>query len=302
MAFDFSTLVTDRTLKDVANKTAKGFYNATDLNRVDAAVSDIAERFASYGYAALGYRKLEIIRPVIKTVTTETKLVDETITEDNVDKFFSVANGTYYFAPKDGVWTSNNNGVKSSTATTTFTAKSSMPVSFDYSYSSEAKYDKFTLVVAGTTVEDGVSGATTLKSYSGNLTAGQIISLTYSKDSSNDSNDDKCTLSNFKIKVEKTVEVIVITPDPRDHYTWYEDDVPTASQMEMYRGNIASLRAVIAVMASTPGVPETMRRLTTAEANSIEAILLALNFILNNIPAAVRHCGVTVCGSKGVRA
>ena len=58
MAFDFSTLVTDRTLEDVANKTAKGFYNATDLNRVDAAVSDIAERFASYGYAALGYRKL----------------------------------------------------------------------------------------------------------------------------------------------------------------------------------------------------------------------------------------------------
>lgn len=83
---------------------------------------------------------------------------------------------------------------------------------------------------------------------------------------------------------------------------WSESDTPTASQMETYRGNIASLRAVIAVMAATPETPETMRQLTVAEANSIEAILLALNFILNNIPAAVRHCGVTVCGSKGVRA
>lgn len=286
MAFDFSTLVTDRTQADVAAGNAKGTYNAADLNRVDAAVSDIAERFASYGYAAFGYRKIEIIRPGIKTVTTETKLVDETITENNVDSFFSVANGTYYFAPKDGVWTSNNSGVKSSTATTTFTAKSSMPVSFDYSYSSEAKYDKFTLVVAGTTVEDGVSGATTLKSYSGNLTAGQIISLTYSKDSSNDSNDDKCTLSNFKAKVEKTVEVIVITPDPRDHYTWYEDDVPTASQMKTYRGNIASLRAVIAVMASTPKAPEAMRALNYVKANNIELILEDLDQLIINMTQA----------------
>lgn len=286
MAFDFSTLVTDRTQADVAAGNAKGTYNAADLNRVDAAVSDIAERFASYGYAAFGYRKIEIIRPGIKTVTTETKLVDETITENNVDSFFSVANGTYYFAPKDGVWTSNNNGVKSSTATTTFTAKSSMPVSFDYSYSSEAKYDKFTLVVAGTTVEDGVSGATTLKSYSGNLPADQIISLTYSKDSSNDSNDDKCTLSNFKTKVEKTVEVIVITPDPRDHYTWYEDDVPTASQMETYRGNIASLRAVIAVMTSTPEAPEAMRALNYVKANNIELILEDLDQLIINMTQA----------------
>ena len=194
--------------------------------------------------------------------------------------FFSVANGTYYFAPKNGIWTSNNNGVKSSTATTTFTAKSSMPISFDYSYSSEANYDKFTLVVAGTTVENGVSGATTSKSYSGNLAAGQKISLTYSKDSSNDSNDDKCTLSNFKIKVEKTVEVIVITPDPRDHYTWYEDDVPTARQMETYRCNIASLRAVIAVLASTPETPESMRALDYVKANNIEQILQDLDTLI----------------------
>lgn len=87
-----------------------------------------------------------------------------------------------------------------------------------------------------------------------------------------------------------------------DPYTWYESDVPTASLLARYRANVAAVRAVLRLPEGTPEVPETMRRLTTAEANSIEAILLALNFILNNIPAAVRHCGVTVCGSKGVRA
>mgnify|MGYP007016782439 CR=1 FL=1 len=87
-----------------------------------------------------------------------------------------------------------------------------------------------------------------------------------------------------------------------DPYTWYESDVPVSSQMARYRANVAAVRAVLRLPEETPEVPETMRQLTTAEANSIEAILLALNFILNQIPTAVRHCGVTVCGSKGVRA
>lgn len=87
-----------------------------------------------------------------------------------------------------------------------------------------------------------------------------------------------------------------------DPYTWYESDVPVPSQMARYRANVSAVRAVLRLPEGTPEVPETMRRLTTTEANSIEAILLALNFILNQIPTAVRHCGVTVCGSKGVRA
>ena len=87
-----------------------------------------------------------------------------------------------------------------------------------------------------------------------------------------------------------------------DPYTWYESDVPVPSQMARYRANVSAVRAVLRLPEGTPEVPETMRRLTTTEANSIEAILLALNFILNQIPTAVRHCGVTVCGSKGVSA
>lgn len=97
-----------------------------------------------------------------------------------------------------------------------------------------------------------------------------------------------------------------VTPDEPaetlDPYTWYESDVPVPSQMARYRANVAAVRAALRMPEGTPETPEIMRRLTVAEANSIEAILLALNFILSKIPAAVRHCGVTVCGSKGVRA
>lgn len=45
------SLITDRTRADVANQTDKGFYNASDLNRVGAAVEYVAGRFAALGYA-----------------------------------------------------------------------------------------------------------------------------------------------------------------------------------------------------------------------------------------------------------
>ena len=44
------TLITDRTAMDVAQKTTKSFYNATDLNRVGAAVEYVAGRFQALGY------------------------------------------------------------------------------------------------------------------------------------------------------------------------------------------------------------------------------------------------------------
>lgn len=124
------------------------------------------------------------------------------ITADNLAEYFTVTNGSYYFKGSGAVFTTTNGGVNSSTASTVLTAKQDIPeITFDYSYSSEANYDKFTLKVAGTTVENAVSGATTNKSYSGSLSKGQKIELTYAKDSSQHSNSDKCTVSNIVILV-----------------------------------------------------------------------------------------------------
>lgn len=124
------------------------------------------------------------------------------ITADNIADYFTVTNGTYYFKGSGSTFTTNNGGVQSSTATTKLTAKQDISaLYFGYSYSSEANCDKFTLKVAGTTVENAVSGATTSKSYNGSLAAGQSIEFTYAKDGSQDSNDDKCTFSNMSITI-----------------------------------------------------------------------------------------------------
>lgn len=67
---------------------------------------------------------------------------------------------------------------------------------------------------------------------------------------------------------------------------WSESDTPTASQMETYRLNIVNLRTVIAVMASTPETPETMRALDYVKANDIERILQDLDTLITNMSQA----------------
>lgn len=64
---------------------------------------------------------------------------------------------------------------------------------------------------------------------------------------------------------------------------WAEADIPTTSQMEVYRQNIATLRRQIAVMQSTPKTPETMRFLDYVKANDIERILLDLDTLLDKL-------------------
>lgn len=83
MAFDISTLVTDRKQSDVVyvkqliakivagtatepelaewkSLTLKGAYNYTDLNRVSAAMEYLRSRLNGYGYATPGYQRIEV--------------------------------------------------------------------------------------------------------------------------------------------------------------------------------------------------------------------------------------------------
>ena len=144
--------------------------------------------------------------PAINTTYYLSNTVDPivvNITASNISEYFTVTNGSpYYFNGQGNVFTTNNKGISGSTASTILTAKQDISeISFDYSYSSERPYDKFTLKVAGSFIENGVSGPTTAKSYNGSLTSGQTIEFNYIKDSSVDKNDDKCTFSNMVIKL-----------------------------------------------------------------------------------------------------
>lgn len=141
-----------------------------------------------------------ITRPAGMEITT----ID--ITSSNISTYFTVNNGTYYFKGSGSTFTTTNGGVNSSTATTTLTALQDMDISFSYSYSSEPSYDKFTLTVKGIIIENAVSGATTTKSYSTTLAKNDVISFQYKKDSSANSNDDKCTFYNMKMTGSVAVE------------------------------------------------------------------------------------------------
>ena len=111
------------------------------------------------------------------------------ITETNVDSYFTSSNGSYTFVQSGGVLENNNKNQNSTTATITLTAKQTSSIRFNYGWGSETNYDKFTIVVGGTTVISSVSG-TGSNSQSGTISKGQTISLTYSKDSSNSTNGD----------------------------------------------------------------------------------------------------------------
>lgn len=66
-----------------------------------------------------------------------------------------------------------------------------------------------------------------------------------------------------------------------DPYVWYEFDYPTPNVMTAYLLNVAAIRAVIAVMESTPSVPLDVSNFMTQEANDIEKILGDVNLLLN---------------------
>lgn len=78
-----------------------------------------------------------------------------------------------------------------------------------------------------------------------------------------------------------------ITPEPGevlDPYTWYETDVPTASQMAQYLSNVLTIWDTI---MGDPTLPETMVNLTQEGANQIEAALIEINTAIEQIIAAM---------------
>mgnify|MGYP000136297508 FL=1 len=337
MSFDYASLITDRarsdsdTLKALlakpltdwteAERTAfngavmRGSYDYTGLNRVDACLEDLVARLGRVGCNVPGYERLKIeretkpakeenfryLRIIVNALRGNTTvfqvseikilsktgesmpwpaetLVTSTMKETSeaespkklIDGSVETKFCSVHFSPGAQInidLKSNILDRKEYTSWQWFTANDSPerdPVSFELQGSADGS-DFFTL--------DSVTNASI-------TTTRNILAYT----------------GNFQ-KIEP--EQPPMTLDP---YTWYESDVLTVSLLARYRANVTAVRRVFRLPEGTPEVPATLRRMTQAEANSIEAVLLAVDLILDHIPAAVRHCGVTVCGGKGVRA
>lgn len=339
MAFDFSTLITDRTLEDVAARNEKGSYNATDLNRVDACLDDLVARLSRVGCNVPGYKRVKIERAVTPSSrlpegyteleyiqSSGTQYMDSGLALNKSDSYtYSIlaqfSNDAYGGA----------NGYMQFMSGIASGAKATIKVVYDgethvervYVDDTQKSQTDWTSACNGINVKIGIlkMGDQNNGWFSGTPQIGKIFALTILNGGN--------LIRDFVPCIDPTGAVglydligqkfygntgsgsfaagpVVTWEEPEepaetmDPYTWYESDVPTVSLLARYRDNVAAVRAALRLPEGTPGVPETMRRLTTAEANSIEAVLLAVDLILNNIPAAVRHCGVTVCGSKGV--
>ena len=90
--------------------------------------------------------------------------------------------------------------------------------------------------------------------------------------------------------------VIPSIPDTRDSYTWFEDDMPTSTQMEQYRQNVSAIRSVLEVMQSTPSVPGSMDGLTAGGANALEQILMDVEYKIGVMETTFVACGPATCG------
>lgn len=91
-----------------------------------------------------------------------------------------------------------------------------------------------------------------------------------------------------------TEQGYAVTVSPKTD--WLASDIPTDSEMETYRQNIAALRGLIAVMKSTPETPDSMRFWDYIKANDIERILLDLDTLLTNSALAWYQSGELYAG------
>ena len=369
MAFDFSTLITDRSpeelqvlrnllatpmadwtaeqLAEFNRAASKGAYNYTDLNRVIAAMDDINERLTAAGYETgyhpiivhppgppepvwplpEGYTELEYIEStgtqwidfnILPDQNTKAQLKinmeeytgdvilghmgSETFQLDKADWRFFNAPETYYL----DIMNSRLNG-------------GSFPLNQDLNIEIANNYlknlDTGENILSGNIVQSFQTTATAklffgfdtiakgkayyVKFYSGDT----LISSCIPSKNQSGINGLYDTIRKIFLSNSGTgnfvagPEIPQPSPEPiLDPYTWYEEDIPTATQMARYLQNVAALRGVLELPEDTAPAPADMDRLTQAEANAIEAVLDIINTYLLALQSIFRRCGAVVCG------
>ncbi|MDE6302508.1 MAG: leucine-rich repeat domain-containing protein, partial [Clostridia bacterium] len=131
-----------------------------------------------------------------------------TLTVEFVEKGYEITSSdySYGFIEDNGTYTSTNQTVDSSTAGMKIIAYKDLELTCDWSVSSESSYDKLTIKTIneyGSTVQTYVSEASGSRNgaITVNLSKGQILVITYTKDSSSSSGDDCATIENLVVNV-----------------------------------------------------------------------------------------------------
>lgn len=108
---------------------------------------------------------------------------------------------------------STNKRVDSSSSTMTIKAKTQGVLSFDWKVSSEARYDWLDIQINGTqttTVKSDRSGIIDWTSFSTPVSAGDVVSINYTKDSSGYSGEDTAWVKNFAFAPAYTIHITTV--------------------------------------------------------------------------------------------
>ena len=152
-----------------------------------------------------------------------------TVTE-KTETFYTVSNSSTYPFAVSGNQITSTNKASSSSATYTITAKKAFTLALEYKVSSEANYDKLTINHNSTTkVTASGTTATTFTSLNIAMSAGDTVTITYSKDSSLDRGDDCAWVNLLTAKTQTTTtektEYVTVTESNRESLGSYTEDV-----------------------------------------------------------------------------
>ena len=77
---------------------------------------------------------------------------------------------------------------------------------------------------------------------------------------------------------------------------WKMTDLPTKEDMDRYFGNVATLRAMVQVLPTTPKAPTTKTKFTHDGANNLEQIILDVGELSEKMYQAWHYAGDLMCG------
>lgn len=100
--------------------------------------------------------------------------------------------------------------------------------------------------------------------------------------------------------LQKKLLAAGILADVSPRMDWADSMWMSVGEAQVYLDNVKTMRAALAMPKETPAAPDDLAKLTYAEANHMEMVLVILDTLLTDMVFAYRHCGTTVCGMGGL--
>ena len=311
MSFDFSTLVTDRLQSDVEAHNAKGTYNTTDLNRVSAAMEELAGMLRALGYGIPGYERIRIHAPGGgSSIANITPTMTSNTTPDGY-----IASASSEVSVSRQAWCAFDGISGLDDEANRWHSGLGMPQWIMMKFPEPHTVTKFSIKNADNThlgIDEfelrGSNNGTsfvTLGSYSNPPDLGVITEYTAQNTESYLYYQVYARTSHHAGQYAIIDEIKFYEPTGSGgtvSYTWTESDIPLQGQMEQYLSNLEALRSVLATAAQDVPLPEDMNLLSFENANNIEEMLMALYSALSTVRSVFLRSGTpwAMSGASGI--